>query len=103
MTAGSGGIGIGSLTITLTGLNPPNSGIIGTSIELISSIRSESGSSYIEAINETDSGICVISAAGTIGTTTINDARAYPNSSEAISDFYIDFTVDKEMPVGSSV
>ena len=41
VTAGTGGIAAGSLTITLTGLNPPNSGNAGDSLTLITSISSQ--------------------------------------------------------------
>ena len=45
----------------------------------------------------------MISPAGPIGITFINNILAYPNFSGAISDLYIEFTVDKELPAGSSV
>ena len=44
VTAGTGGIAAGSLTITLTGLNPPNTGNAGDSLTLITSISSQTSS-----------------------------------------------------------
>ena len=102
MTAPSGGIAIGSLTVSLTGLNSPNSGSENESINLVDSIKSDNGNN-IEAEFNTPSGTCSLTGAGSNGVITINDAHAYPNSAGAIADFYIDFTVDKEMPYGSSV
>ena len=104
VTAGSGGIAVGFLTITLTGLNPPNTGNVGDSLALITSISSQTITpGDIEADYTSHSSTCTIAAAGTTGTTTINSAIAYPNSPGVVADFYIDFTVDKFMPAGSSV
>ena len=103
MTAGTGGIAAGSLTVTLTGLNPPNSGTAGDTVNLVSEISSATGGNAIEAAYTTDSGTCTLAAAGSVGSTTVNDAHAYPNSAGALADFSIDFTVDKFMPAGSSV
>ena len=41
VTAGVSGISIGSITVTLTGLEPPTSGNAGDPVNLISSIKSE--------------------------------------------------------------
>ena len=104
VTAGSEGIAPGSLTVTLTGLNAPTTPNASEDVvELISDISSQSASGTIESSFSTDTATCTISAIGSTGTVTINEAHAYPNSAGSLADFYIDFTVNKEMPYGSLV
>ena len=86
ITAPSGGIAAGSYSVELTGLMPPSTG--SGEVKLVSSIKSQSSDGNpIEAINDTDTGTCTISAAVSAGTTIVNESHAYPNSAGAEADF----------------